>query len=603
MPVATFTQPDVTAQDAATYKAAIDASIKVMSRFGQAFAPHQQTTPDMTVRVDTGFILAGTTQTEKAAQSTGTITAPAGNPRIDRVVLDAATGNVSVVTGTPAASPVAPAIPSGKLPCAQVLLQTTSTSITNAMITDERAPVPRMDAVGLFRKADPTTAAFVKTGAFTMSTQAAIIYVDVNGVMQSIAASTVVTMPGSPAAGTDYAIWAKTDGTLEATADHVTPPTANARKIGGFHYAPGGNATQISISAVAAGTAIVVQTVPVNTWALYLLSINAAGTITVTPAAANATTGYATEALAIAALPSRPASSAYMGHVTVLTKVGFAWIAGTDALAGGASGNVAATTNYYPQLGAAMGLTLSRGTTDTNIASTAFAYYLGGDTTPAINAYSVWDLKFRPACPDPRGMCLVADGFWADIYLLGVDHPTNGSSKYNVTIADGPSPPKIPAKFGGNGTTAYGGGNWWDMHEVMRSFGKRFPNYSEFSALAYGTTEAISSGGTDVPTTGVSGTGATSAWNLFTSKWGVVQAAGNLWVWGDEFGGGTAAGGWVANTGGRGSTYQLENAVLLGGAWNTGVGPGSRASLWLYAPTYSNNDIGARGVCDHLQLD
>jgi hypothetical protein len=343
---------------------------------------------------------------------------------------------------------------------------------------DEHQLIPDMGIRGLFRKGDPTTAAFVKTGAFTMSTQAAIIYADVNGVIQSIAASTAITMPGSPAAGTDYAIWAKTDGTLEATADHVTPPTANARRVGGFHYAPGGNATGVA----------------------------------------------------------------------------------------------------------------------------------GGDTTPAINAYSIWDLKFRPACPDPRGMTLVADGFWADIYLLGVDHPTNGSSKYNVTIADGSSPPKIPAKFGGNGTTAYGGGNWWDMHEVMRSFGKRFPNYSEFAALAYGVLDAYSLE-SDPATTGlVNGTGGGGAGidhnaYKYTSKWGVIQATGNLWVWGDEFGGGTAAPGWVVNTGGRGSTYQLENAVLFGGYWSNGVDSGSRASLWDNAPTDSSDGIGARGVCDHLQLD
>ena len=319
---------------------------------------------------------------------------------------------------------------------------------------------------GVFRKTDPTTAAFVKTGAFTLSTQAQMIYVEVDGILWPIAASTAVTMPGSPASGTDYAIWAKTDGTLECTSNHVTPPTTNARRIGGFHYAPGGNA----------------------------------------------------------------------------------------------------------------------------------AAQAGGDTTPAINAYSIWDLKFRPACPDPRGMCLVADGFWADIYLLGVDHPTNGSSKYNVTIADGSNPAKIPAKFGGNGASAYGGGNWWDMHEVMRSFGKRFPTYSEFAALAYGTAEAASATAATDPVS-------TILRAESTSRWGVILSTGNMFVWGDEHGGGTGSAAWTANTGGRGSTYQLENAVLLGGYWGNGADSGSRCSVWHIAPTYSYNDIGVRGVCDHLQLD
>ena len=330
---------------------------------------------------------------------------------------------------------------------------------------------------GLFRKSDPTTAAFVKTGAATISTQAAILYIEVNGVVQTIAASTAVTMP-THAAGTDYAIWAKTDGTLEATSNHVTPPTANARKVGGYHYAPGGNATGVA----------------------------------------------------------------------------------------------------------------------------------GGDTTPAINAYSIWDLKFRPACPDPRGMTLVADGFWSDIYLLGVDHPTNGSSKYNVTIADGSSPPKIPAKFGGNGSTAYAGGNWWDLAEVLRSFGKRPPSHDEFAALAYGVLEAYSINADPVTTGLVNGSGSgagidTNAYK-YTSKWGVIQATGNLLVWGSNFGGPynvTAA--WQADTGGRGSDYNLANAVLLGGNWSGGVGSGSRCSNWSAAPTNSASVVGARGVCDHLILD
>jgi hypothetical protein len=138
MGVSTFTQPDYTNQTATAYKTAIDGAINVLKRIAQAFAPHEQTSPNMTVRVDAGYIWSGTALTEVAAQSTGTITAPVGNPRIDRVVVDATTGAVSVVTGTPAASPTPPAIPAGKIPVAQVLLQTSSSTITNSMITDER---------------------------------------------------------------------------------------------------------------------------------------------------------------------------------------------------------------------------------------------------------------------------------------------------------------------------------------------------------------------------------------------------------------------------------------------------------------------------------
>ena len=323
---------------------------------------------------------------------------------------------------------------------------------------------------GLFYKADPMTVVFVKTGLDTASIKAGT-KIEVAGTVVTFDTVTPIIMP-TLVAGTDYAIWVKDDSTIQATSNFSSPPSAgNWRKIGGFHYAPGGNA---------------------------------------------------------------PAQA-------------------------------------------------------------------GGDTIPTINEYSFWDLKFRPACSDPRGMTLVADSFWADIYLLGVDHLINGTSKYNATIADGSSPPKIPIKFGGNGSATYSNMNWWVASEVLRSHGKRPPTYDEFAALAYGTTEAAWSGGTDVPTTGVNGTGATNTWNKFTSRWGVIQSSGCMYVWGAEFGGGNAGANWSSSTGGRGSTYQMENVAVFGGAWNDFFGAsGSRCSRWDASPSGSQNNIGARGVADHV---
>jgi len=326
------------------------------------------------------------------------------------------------------------------------------------------------ESYGLFRKSDPSIVAFLKTADFAVST-GVTLYVEVNGSYIQINSGTVVTMP-SPTVGTDYAIWANPNGTLQATTNHTSGPVAESRKVGGFHYAAGSNATAQS----------------------------------------------------------------------------------------------------------------------------------GGNTTAQINQYSFWDLKFRPNCPDPRGMTLVADSFWADIYLCGVDHTVNGTSKYNVTIADGTAPPKVPTEFGGNGTTAYANGNWWNFMEVLQSHGKRGFTYAEFAAAAYGTTEATSSGGTDVPTTGVTGTGATSQWNVFTSKWGVIQSTGCIAIWGDEFGGGNAAASWTANTQGRGSTYQMENSVGFGGYWGGSSYSGSRCSTWFNSPTVSDGSGGVRGACDHLVL-
>ena len=138
MPVATFLQTDFTTQDSTTYKAAIDGNINVLARLAAAFAPSQQATPNMTVAIGAGAVMVWGNVVLVAAQSTAVIAAPVTNPRIDRVVIDAGTGVIATVSGTESATPTAPAIPAGYMPIAQISLQTGVTSITNAMITDER---------------------------------------------------------------------------------------------------------------------------------------------------------------------------------------------------------------------------------------------------------------------------------------------------------------------------------------------------------------------------------------------------------------------------------------------------------------------------------
>lgn len=120
---------------------------------------------------------------------------------------------------------------------------------------------------------------------------------------------------------------------------------------GAFNFQIGAAAAAVNTfkakAAVAAGTALAAGTIPMNKWGLYLFSIAANGTITCTPAAANFSTGYNSEALAIAALPATPANQAAIGYVTVLTEVGSTFVGNTDALEGGASGNPSADTNYF----------------------------------------------------------------------------------------------------------------------------------------------------------------------------------------------------------------------------------------------------------------
>lgn len=219
----------------------------------------------------------------------------------------------------------------------------------------------------------------------------------------------------------------------------------------------------------------------------------------------------------------------------------------------------------------------------------------GGNTTPAFNPYSLFDLTYRPSRKDWRGMTTdPGEGFCAAIYLLNTDPDVNGASKYNAVIADGSSPAKRPLAFGGNGVATYPNFNWWNAREALAAHGLRLPTYGEFAALAYGTTEA-SSVGTDQ--------GSTILNAAYTSRCGVIQATGVMWTWGDEFGGGAAGASWTANTDGRGSTYQMENAVRFGGRWGDAANSGSRCSAWNASPTLSDNGVGARGVCDLLILD
>lgn len=85
------------------------------------------------------------------ASITFSIPAPAANPRIDLIVINgpqtATPGIANWVKGTEGASPSAPAIPAGTAPAAQILLQTSTTAITNAIITERRSLEFELDSL------------------------------------------------------------------------------------------------------------------------------------------------------------------------------------------------------------------------------------------------------------------------------------------------------------------------------------------------------------------------------------------------------------------------------------------------------------------------
>lgn len=88
-------------------------------------------------------------------------------------------------------------------------------------------------------------------------------------------------------------------------------------------------------------------TCPQSKWLVFLLSVDNDATTHV-DFDDNSQAGYDDEASAIAAIDAiTPSGEVVVGYVTVQANPGGAFLAGTDALNGGAGGDVANATNYY----------------------------------------------------------------------------------------------------------------------------------------------------------------------------------------------------------------------------------------------------------------
>ena len=328
-------------------------------------------------------------------------------------------------------------------------------------------------AQGAIAKSNSDEPAWSKEANFEVATSQPLT-VEVDNRVYKIPQDTEVIMPASPVTGNDYAIWIKPDGTLEATEDFEAPPTAGSRRIGGFHYAPGGNA-------------------PIFTdW----------------------------------------------------------------------------TSND------------------------------GGNTTPQINEYSFWDLKWKPSAPDPRGLTLINNAFWVGIYHLVRLHMTGPPHRYNALIAKGGQNPQNP--YGG-ASDFYPDSNWWNLGEVLAYHGFTYMTAQEFQLAAIGVKEKASRGN-DPVTTGIAttNTGSSNGDEKFTSKWGCMQMTGVVQQWSAEIrvddSDQTTSG--LLN---RGDRNRFGRAAALGRAWPSGSESGSRASGSL-DPWDSFTSIGSRGRCGHLIL-
>ena len=221
-------------------------------------------------------------------------------------------------------------------------------------------------------------------------------------------------------------------------------------------------------------------------------------------------------------------------------------------------------------------------------------------TISGINAYSCWDLKWRPIS-SPEGMAYVG-GFWVDIYLLNSEHIINGTSKAGAIIAagdvtNGRAIPKIPLSKGGDGSATYGTLTWLESVEIAKSHSKRLLSYAEFTHVAFGVKEASSADTLD--------DGSIQHLADYTSKFGLCQATGVQYVWGADLSALATSGAWQSVTDGRGDIYANSNelnAVGLGGYRSSASNSGSRCSDWSSYVWDSNWSIGTRFACDHLKL-
>jgi len=228
------------------------------------------------------------------------------------------------------------------------------------------------------------------------------------------------------------------------------------------------------------------------------------------------------------------------------------------------------------------------------------------DAVAGINQWSLWDLFYRPVS-DPRGMVCVGGAYWADIYLCAQDYAM-GSSRAGVTIANGSNKPLRPAmqSFTVAGVQATFSTGWYEAQAIALSLRKRLPTQHEFAAAAFGVTELQSPDYFTPRTDRKPG---------YTSRWGLEQATGHLWVWGQELLTDPRAGQWEwgwryylnPQNSGRGWIYAQAasepslRAMVLGGSSGAGEFSGSCCANLFASPFWVGDDTGIRLFGDHRQ--
>lgn len=93
--------------------------------------PHAQSTPDLTIKVENGYVYFNSSFVAFAGGNSPSFTAPVTNPRIDVLSIDPS-GTLVRTAGTENASPVAPEVPDGNLPICRVYNRVGQTLINDS---------------------------------------------------------------------------------------------------------------------------------------------------------------------------------------------------------------------------------------------------------------------------------------------------------------------------------------------------------------------------------------------------------------------------------------------------------------------------------------
>lgn len=229
-----------------------------------------------------------------------------------------------------------------------------------------------------------------------------------------------------------------------------------------------------------------------------------------------------------------------------------------------------------------------------------------------INAYSLYDLKFRPTAPNPKGMAIDISRslFWADIYLLNTT-PDLGTSRHGAYIATGETRTKMPALLSGGIDKFYDNLSHYTVSDIYSAYGKRLPTIQEFYTLALGVENV---------TIGQEPDSTIPSKTLHSSRGrsanGCEQVIGCLWQWcadSWDVSNGQTTNFYVhtpADNNGGGFVVSQNNKQPRAAQFGGAIGQlterhsaGGKTLNYVSTPSFthpnSKQHESARGVCDH----